>query len=64
MSELVKGTLMLLITMFLVYVIEILARYYAASSTFMERYRTIITLIMLMQILYIILPTERVSLID
>ena len=57
------GIMMILFTMFIMYIVEILASYYAASPSFMERCRTTISLIMLMQVLYIILPTKRGSLI-
>ena len=62
MDGFLLGFLMILFTMFITYIIEILARYYAMSSGYMERCRTIVALILLMQLLYIILPTERGSL--
>ena len=58
------GISMLLITMFLMYIFEILASYYGVPPSFMERCRTIITLMMLLELLYIILPSERISLLS
>jgi hypothetical protein len=64
MNGMMIGTITLSITMFFMYIIEILARFYAAPPKMMERFRTIMSLTILIQILYVMLPSDRKSLLD
>jgi hypothetical protein len=61
-NKLILGIGLLIFTMFVSWICELIASYYSSGGgKFMEYLRTIIALMILMEVLFISLPTERIS---